>query len=411
MSKQLKMGVRNKKARVLLPAVFVGGGAPVLASGGRASPRAEAEATTYAYDAVGRLIREGGKSYAYGYLDKVMSVRENNNLLSSFDYAVSGQIASATRGDQKESFLWDGLALIHRDGVNYLNEPHPGGGAPVLASSSSSLRAERSNPAERVFFNDLLGTTVGTFDSNGKFASTSMTTYGDDASQLETRNSQLETGADSFFTGKPHIQNLGYAFLLRNYRADLGKWSTADPWGYPDGLNNFAYVNGRVTSAVDWMGAWEITHTFRFDFSHTFEFLDAGEDGNYTDFAGLVLPDFPGPPPTELNWQELWAQLVGLFGNAAADNWYEACVRDWLKKGDPYPTSYTEDPTNFISSNDVESELKKAGLYESCVWWHMKNWGLKSVTFEYAGGTGANVGKVLQRATLVWEIVIVYKRE
>ena len=28
----------------------------------------------------------------------------------------------------------------------------------------------------------------------------------------------------SFFTGKPYIEDLGYAFLLRNYRADMGKW-------------------------------------------------------------------------------------------------------------------------------------------------------------------------------------------
>ena len=47
--------------------------------------------------------------------------------------------------------------------------------------------------------------------------------------------------ADALFTGKPHVDGLGYAFLFRNYRPALGKWLTADPLGYPDGWNRFTY--------------------------------------------------------------------------------------------------------------------------------------------------------------------------
>ena len=32
----------------------------------------------------------------------------------------------------------------------------------------------------------------------------------------------------SFFTGKPYVEGLGYAFLFRNYRADMGKWLSQD---------------------------------------------------------------------------------------------------------------------------------------------------------------------------------------
>ena len=56
------------------------------------------------------------------------------------------------------------------------------------------------------------------------------------------------------FTGKPHIGELGYAFLFRNYRADMGKWQTADPLGYPDGWNNFAYGNNQCTMGFDFLG-------------------------------------------------------------------------------------------------------------------------------------------------------------
>ena len=46
---------------------------------------------------------------------------------------------------------------------------------------------------------------------------------------------------NTMFTGKPHVAELGYIFLFRNYNSSLGKWSTAVPLGYPDGWNNFEY--------------------------------------------------------------------------------------------------------------------------------------------------------------------------
>ena len=59
---------------------------------------------------------------------------------------------------------------------------------------------------------------------------------------------------DAFFTGKPLVGELGYAFLFRNYRPEQGKWQTADPLGYPDGWNNFAYVNNLPTTMIDVLG-------------------------------------------------------------------------------------------------------------------------------------------------------------
>lgn len=50
------------------------------------------------------------------------------------------------------------------------------------------------------------------------------------------------------------VEGLGHAFLMRNYRAGLAKWQTADPMGYPDGWNQLAYCNNAATSAVDLWG-------------------------------------------------------------------------------------------------------------------------------------------------------------
>ena len=42
---------------------------------------------------------------------------------------------------------------------------------------------------------------------------------------------------------------------MRNYRADLAKWQTADPMGYPDGWNQLAYCGNGVICNADILGA------------------------------------------------------------------------------------------------------------------------------------------------------------
>jgi len=195
---------------------------------------ADGKETSYRYDAAGRLTEESGvsatKEYTYGWLDKVMKVRDTgkSNSEVDFSYHIDGQLASRRSGDKVENFYWDDLALVKKDGTDYINEPYATGGNPVLAN-------------DEVMFNDMLGTTLGSVD-NGKFSSTPTTAFG-------------AGNENAFFTGKPHVEGLGYAFMFRNYRPEMGKWQTADPLGYPDGWNNFAYCNNWVTDCIDWQGS------------------------------------------------------------------------------------------------------------------------------------------------------------
>ncbi len=201
--------------------------------------------TKYAYDAAGRLVKEGNKTYSYGYLDKILEVQENGEQIAAFDYHIDGQVAQATHGDKTENFLWDGLALIHRGDNSFVNEPYVTGGNPILSSKDG------------VMFNDMLGTTLGVAE-NGKFTTTPKTAFGQPTTS-QPNNSTTETDKVGFFTGKPYIGELGYAFLFRNYRADQGKWQTKDPLGYPDGWNQFAYVNNAVTFKIDLLGLSELS--------------------------------------------------------------------------------------------------------------------------------------------------------
>ncbi len=176
-----------------------------------------------------------------------------------------GQLATATVGGEhraprdrvgppggrplpeSETFQWDDLALIQRGDEQFINEPHVGGGNPVASSKGTS------------YFNDMLGTTVGS-KSNGKYSAAALTAFGEDL----TVHSPTPTQNSNFFTGKPYVEGLGHAFLMRNYRAGLAKWQTADPMGYPDGWNQLVYCGNGVTSAVDLWGceSWKLYYSF-----------------------------------------------------------------------------------------------------------------------------------------------------
>ena len=196
------------------------------------SSACEGKVTKYQYDAAGRMVKEGEKSYCYGYKDKILEIQENGRQVAAFNYHMDGQIASAMYGDKSEDFLWDGLALIHRGATNFINEPYVTGGNPILSSKDG------------VMFNDMLGSTL---NIGGK--SVNMTAFGESAD------------TNAMYTGKPYIGELGYAFLFRNYRSDYGKWQTTDPLGYPDGWNNLAYCNNGVVEFFDKLGG-QVNYTW-----------------------------------------------------------------------------------------------------------------------------------------------------
>ena len=206
--------------------------------------------TRYAYDAAGRLVREGAKTYRYGWLDKVLSVTDGARTYR-YDWHADGQLARADYGDgTSESFLWDGLALVRRGGEDFVNEPHAGGGSPVASSKGA------------VYFNDLLGTTVGVREGRGplrakqgakapRYTAAALTAFGE---PLPGQGAGVPASG-AFFTGKPSVPGLGYAFLLRSYRSDLAKWQTADPFGYPDGWNRLVYCGNDCVQYLDFLGS------------------------------------------------------------------------------------------------------------------------------------------------------------
>ena len=147
--------------------------------------------TFYSYDAAGRLVTEGNKTYRYGYLDKVMSVSEGDRTYT-YIYHPDGQLARANYGGNSEEFLWDGLALVRRGDEQFINEPHVGGGNPVTSSKGTS------------YFNDVLGTTVGA-KKDGKYSATALTAFGERLDNVDSTSPAIRSLGEGWFTGKPVI--------------------------------------------------------------------------------------------------------------------------------------------------------------------------------------------------------------
>ena len=125
-----------------------------------------------------------------------------------------------------------------------------------------------------MLFDDMLGNTLGVKDGE-KFSAIDRDAFG------ELKPGEKPNLAVNFFTGKPEIDGLGYSFLFRNYRADLGKWQTTDPLGYPDGWNNLAYVNNWVIDSIDRLGT-DIYHVYDSDgtiHGHSASIIGNSQDG------------------------------------------------------------------------------------------------------------------------------------
>ena len=158
-------------------------------------------------------------------LDKVLAITDGDTT-RTFTYHADGQLASATVGGghrtprdrvgppggrplpETETFLWDGLALIQRGDEQFVNEPHVGGGNPVASSKGTS------------YFNDMLGTTVGS-KQGGKYFAAALTAFGESLETLQceaTSNFKHQTSnSQTFFTVRSVSQR---AFIFFNGSLD-----------------------------------------------------------------------------------------------------------------------------------------------------------------------------------------------
>ena len=74
------------------------------------------------------------------------------------------------------------------------------------------------------------------------------------SAQEVSRPSTLDSSTP-FYTGKPYLAESGsYAFKYREYNPEMGRWTTVDPSGFPDGANALSYCKNTPVNGFDWQG-------------------------------------------------------------------------------------------------------------------------------------------------------------
>jgi RHS repeat-associated protein len=87
-----------------------------------------------------------------------------------------------------------------------------------------------------------------------------------------------------FYTGKPYLAESGsYAFKYREYNPEMGRWTTVDPSGFPDGANNRMYA-AVPTSELDPNGCV----SFRISASVTYSNNIIRNGNNYTEVLSQI---------------------------------------------------------------------------------------------------------------------------
>ncbi|MGJ3242032.1 MAG: RHS repeat-associated core domain-containing protein, partial [Opitutales bacterium] len=250
--------------------------------------------TRYRYDQAGRMTTElvdnqPVATYAYGYRDRVLELvrhelgkagQVEGGSAVRFHYDGAGMIVGKQRGslpapgpqiaragfgfsrDKQpgavdyaesaiEAWVWEDAfgaggaprgaqALLARGERTWANAPHASGEVPVVGSAIA-------DEDETVFISDFLGNTLLTLPgeaattvAKGKRATTGFSYLTTAHGVTVDEESDIESAR---FTGKPYDEDLeAHVFPYRNYATALGRWTSADPLGFPDGPNRHFYA-------------------------------------------------------------------------------------------------------------------------------------------------------------------------
>ena len=195
---------------------------------------------TLTYVNVSNLKSDGTWTYNYDTENKLREVTRPGVVVQlNYDPFDRLFVTTATPGTLTK-FLYDGDALIGEydtnDQLQQRTVHGPGVDAPLVRYDAAGVR--------RWLHADERGSVVAESDASGQVVATY--SYGPYGEPDSTAGGRLR------YTGQMLIPELGlYHYRARTYSAYLGRFLQADPAGYADGLNLYAYVANDPINATD----------------------------------------------------------------------------------------------------------------------------------------------------------------
>ncbi len=193
------------------------------------------------YDARGNLTAHSGKSYDYDIFNNLTSV-SGSGISVSLDYDAKGRLSEENSANGIVQFAYAGSALIAEyDSSNTLLRRYvhgPGSDEPIAVYEGSGTASKFYMMA------DHQGSIIG---------------YTDSAGTVTDKNSYSPEGVPDAanvgrfgYTGQMWLAEAElYHYKARAYDPQLGRFLQADPIGYGDGLNMYAYVGGDAVNSRD----------------------------------------------------------------------------------------------------------------------------------------------------------------
>lgn len=196
----------------------------------------------FTYDTAGNLLTSPGQTYGYDFANRLTSVA-NTNGTTALTYDASSRL-STVGPSTGSKFGYSGQDMIEHLQVsdNALRERYvhgPGTDEPIARYAHTTL----SSYTRSYYAVDHRGSIIGQTQGSASIGTNSYDAYG--------RPDSGNTGLYQY-TGQVWIADLElYYYKARFYDPEIRRFLNADPIGYADGMNMYAYVGGDPINFTD----------------------------------------------------------------------------------------------------------------------------------------------------------------
>jgi RHS repeat-associated protein len=207
---------------------------------------------SFGYDALGNLSQTGSTYYCYNSENHLINVGASATCTSpsaSLAYDPSGRLAGITKSGTTTNFAYDGLDVIGEYNGSTLTKRY------VFGPDTDEPIASYDSAGNRTFMMSDERGSITAFSNDAGTVTAAINGY-DEYGIPNTNSSGVDQNTGRFgYTGQMWLGEIGMAsYKNRIYSPTLGRFLQADPIGYGDGPNWYAYAHNDPVNGSDPLG-------------------------------------------------------------------------------------------------------------------------------------------------------------